>query len=133
MSYLSWYIKSQKKYNILISSLQKRGFSKKNLIEYFRFENLSIKQSFFCPLFAKNKKCHNIANLNCYMCACDNFRLTTSGRVKSYCRLNLGHKIESKGKIHQDCSKCSVPHKKRYIEKAFKFKWNEMFLKTYKK
>jgi len=133
MSYKKWFIRHSQKHKKIVNSLLKRGFGKKAIIEYFYYENLKLKEPKFCPLFVKDKKCHDMKNLNCYLCGCDNFRFNDRGFKKiddnllvSYCKLNLGDKIISKGKIHHNCSNCQVPHKKRYISKKFNFYWGEV-------
>jgi len=74
--------------------------------------------------------------LNCYLCACPNFRFSEEGigeynghKILSRCDINNGEKFASKGVIHQDCSSCSVPHHKSYVEKHFSFDWLEIMKK----
>ena len=42
------------------------------VIEYFKFENMVKNEPDFCPLYKDNKKCHDMEDLNCYLCACPN-------------------------------------------------------------
>ena len=70
-----------------------------------------------------NKKCHDIEELNCYLCTCPNFRLE---KIKSTCAINSkdgGHIKAKDGFVHQDCSKCSVPHNKEYVKNNFHKDW----------
>jgi hypothetical protein len=89
----------------------------------------------FCPLYAKNKKCHDIEALNCYLCACPNFRFDDEGfetieekPLKSYCNIDSddGERFYGKDAIHQNCTKCSIPHSEAYIERLFKRDWFEI-------
>jgi Zn-finger protein len=73
----------------------------------------------FCLLYKENKKCHNLENLNCYFCGCPHFRIND---IESFCNINSkdGNKIKAKdGFIHQDCTKCTIPHHEKYITKYF--------------
>ena len=91
------------------------------------------KEPDFCPLYKENKQCHDLEDLNCYLCACPNFRV---GESKSHCSIEskYGGSIKAKdGFIHQDCSKCTVPHKKEYVKKHFSRNWEEILKNTFKK
>jgi Zn-finger protein len=125
MSYLSWIEKHSKKHKTIIDKLT--HLSDDEIIEYFNFDNMVINEPDFCPLYKDNKKCHNIDNLNCYLCGCPNFRLDDK---KSTCNIDskYGGKIVSKktGFIHQDCSKCTVPHNKLYVKKYFNRNWKKI-------
>jgi Zn-finger protein len=117
MSYEEWLNSHTKKHKKIVQKLV--HLSDDELIEYFRFENMIKNEPNFCPLYKDNKKCHDIEDLNCYLCACPNFRVTNT---KSYCNIqsNEGSQIVSNdGFIHQDCSKCTVPHQESYIKNKF--------------
>ena len=135
MGYSDWFSQHAEKHKKIVKKLLKKGFNKEQIIEYFDFENMKKEEFEFCPLYAKDKKCHDMESLNCYLCACPNFRFNDAGITQiddatqfSFCA------IESKDgrqglygtKIHQDCSKCSVPHHKSYVEKHFSLEWREM-------
>lgn len=128
MSYRSWYEEHAKKHKEIVESLS--HLNDDELIDYFDYENMKIKEKDFCPLYAQNKKCHHMEELNCYLCACPNFRV---GESKSFCAIDSkdGGSIGSKGFIHQDCSKCTVPHKKDYIKKNFSRDWREIMSRTF--
>jgi len=132
MTYSEWVETQGKKHKIIVDKLVQKEFTKKQIIEYFDFENMKSKEIDFCPLYAENKKCHDMQELNCYLCSCPNFRFKDEGIQKieektqfSFCS------IESKdGKvgvygdaIHQDCSGCGVPHHRAYVEKHFDLDW----------
>jgi hypothetical protein len=94
-----------------------------------------INEPDFCPLYAKNQKCHDIEELNCYLCACPNFRFNDNGfetiknkTLFSKCSINSkdGTKFESDTAIHQNCSGCIVPHNKKYIKENFSRDWFEI-------
>ncbi len=124
MSYESWFENHAQKHKIIINKLD--HLSDDEIIEYFRYDNMVKKEIDFCPLYKDNKKCHDIKYLNCYLCGCSNFRLTST---KSYCDINskYGGMIEGKdGFIHQNCSSCTIPHQKSFIKKVFNKDWEIM-------
>ncbi len=130
MSYKSWFINHGKKHKEIVDRLE--HLSDNELIDYFKFENMVEKEIDFCPLYAKNKKCHNIEDLNCYLCACPNFRFNDNGFKKienrtlfSRCNINSkdGTQFKSETAIHQNCSGCNIPHSKSYIKKHFSRDW----------
>lgn len=134
MSYISWFNDHADKHKKIIDKLLKRGFSQREIIDYFDFENMCKEESDFCPLYAEHKKCHEMESLNCYLCACPNFRFNDAGfalvdtKTKySYC--SIDSKDGAVGiygdAIHQDCSKCSVPHHRAYVLKHFDLDWRE--------
>lgn len=134
MSYSSWVKSHGEKHKKIMEKL--KDLSDDEVIEYFRFDNMVEKEPDFCPLYKKRKKCHDIENLNCYLCACPNFRFSDSGFreidgkiLYSYCSINSkdGKKAISQKAIHQDCSFCLIPHKEEFIRKVFKRDWFEIF------
>ncbi|MBA1438340.1 MAG: hypothetical protein FAF05_05015 [Epsilonproteobacteria bacterium] len=138
MGYLSWFEQHANKHKKIVDKLLRLGKTKKEIIEYFCFENMCQNEKDFCPLYAKNKKCHEIEKLNCYMCACPNFRFNDEGikrvdRKTQYSLCAINSKDGRQGiygeKIHQDCSKCTVPHHKAYIEEHFDYDWKKMMQK----
>ena len=119
--YKDWFEEHAIKHKNILSKLT--HLSDDEVIEYFRFDNMVQKENDFCLLYKENKKCHDIKELNCYFCACPNFRLSSQ---KSFCDIDSIHggSIETKdGFIHQDCSKCAVPHKEVYIKNKFDRNW----------
>jgi len=119
--YKDWFEEHAIKHKKIMDKLT--NLSDDAVIEYFRFDNMVENEPDFCPLYKEPKKCHDIKELNCYFCACPNFRLTPK---KSFCDIDSinGGSIKSKnGFIHQDCSKCSVPHKEVYIKNNFDRNW----------
>jgi len=129
MSYLSWHEEHAKKHELLVEKLA--HLSDDELIAYFDFDNMVKNEPDFCVMYAKNKKCHEMETLNCYLCACPNFRV---GEKSSTCDIKSkdGGSITSKdGFIHQDCSKCSVPHKVSYVKKNFSRNWREIMSKNF--
>ncbi len=129
MSYLSWFEKHSQKHKEIVEKVAEDKF-----IEYFRWENISKTDVDFCPLFAKNKKCHDMENLNCYLCACPNFRFDDSAKkLKSWCDIDSkdGRQIEHNGVIHQDCSGCTIPHDEGYITKHFDTNWLNIMKKCH--
>ncbi len=130
MSYSSWFQAHGKKHKEIIERLS--HLSDDELIEYFRFDNMVQKEPDFCPLYKDNKKCHDKDELNCYLCACPNFRFNEEGFEKdkeqilySKCDINSkdGSQYKSKNAIHQNCAGCFVPHSEQYIKKHFSRNW----------
>lgn len=128
MTYKSWYDSHAIKHKELLEKLS--HLSDDEIIDYFDFENMKVNEPDFCPLYKQDKKCHDMEDLNCYLCACPNFRV---GENKSYCSINskYGGSIEAKGYIHQDCSKCFVPHKKNYVKQNFSRDWLKIMSKVF--
>ena len=138
MSYLAWFDEHAKMHKKIVKKLLTQGLTQEQIIDYFDFENMVEKESDFCPLYADNKKCHEMESLNCYLCACPNFRFNDAGFKKveqntqfSFCAIDS--KDGSQGvygeAIHQDCSKCGVPHHRAYVEKHFDLNWKKMMKK----
>jgi len=109
--------------------------SDEEVIRYFRFENMVENEPDFCPLYADNKKCHDMKALNCYLCACPNFRFNDKGFKKieektlySTCNIDSkdGSQYISEDAIHQNCAGCGVPHQEAYIKKMFDRDWFEV-------
>ncbi len=133
MSYLDWFDAHAIKHKKIVDKLQKLNYSKEEIVEYFNFDNMVKKEIDFCPLYRDNKKCHDMDELNCYMCACPNFRFNDDGldsynefKILSKCDINNGEEFLGHGVIHQDCSTCKVPHHKSYALKNFSLNWREM-------
>ena len=134
MSYLNWFKKHGEKHKKIIDKLLKNNLNKDEIIDYFEYENLKKSEPNFCPLFTKNKKCHNIEYLNCYLCGCPNFRFKDIGfkqednkTLYSYCDINSkdGKKFIKANAIHQNCINCVIPHSKEYIKNNFSLDWFE--------
>ncbi len=133
MSYSSWFYEHGDKHKAIMNRLT--HLNDDEVIAYFRFENMVEKEPDFCPLYKDNKKCHDLAGLNCYLCACPNFRFKDEGyhiregkTLYSACSINSkeGSQFISDDAIHQDCSKCAVPHHESYIKKIYDRDWFEM-------
>jgi len=132
MSYKSWFIEHSKKHKEIVRRLKTNGFSDEMIVDYFEYENMRENEADFCPLYGENKKCHDIKYLNCYLCACPNFRFSDDGlkisdgaNIYSECAIlsKDGVQRNYNGQIHQDCSDCAVPHEKEYISKNFDSDW----------
>lgn len=102
------------------------------VIEYFDFNNMLVNEPDFCPLYEKKQKCHDMEDLNCYLCACPNFRFDDNGfreekgkTLFSFCSIDSrdGAQFVGENYIHQNCAGCLVPHKKEYIKKHFDRNW----------
>jgi len=135
MSYITWYFNHDKKHKKIVEKLKRDNFSKDQIIDYFEFGNMVANEPSFCPLYENNKKCHDIAYINCYMCACPFFRFTDEGilnekgiLVKSQCSIKSKRSALSvnQGVAHLNCSYCTVPHTRTFIKKNFDETWQEM-------
>ncbi|MFT5835689.1 MAG: hypothetical protein ACI9RG_000582 [Sulfurimonas sp.] len=133
MSYIKWFDAHANKHKVIVDKLVESGYSTQDIVEYFDFDNMLKDEIDFCPLYKKNKKCHDMDELNCYMCACPNFRFNDDSletkdefNVLSKCDVGNGEEFVGKGVIHQNCSPCSVPHHKLFVLKNFSLDWREM-------
>lgn len=133
MSYTSWFQTHGKKHRAIMDRLT--HLSDEEVIEYFRFDNMVQEEPDFCPLYAKNKKCHDRDELNCYLCACPNFRFEDEGfrqqgerTLYSKCNIHSkdGSQYISQSAIHQNCAGCFVPHHESYIREHFSRNWFEI-------
>ncbi|WP_373071727.1 hypothetical protein [Sulfurimonas sp.] len=135
MPYKSWFDEHTSKHKKIVDKLLQKNFTTEEIIEYFDFENMVEMEKDFCPLYEKNKKCHDMKKLNCYLCACPNFRFNDNGIEKiddktkySYCSINSkkGELGTYGDAIHQNCSGCDVPHVKKYVEDKFDIDWKKI-------
>ena len=141
MSYTSWFEEHADKHAKIVRKLLKNSYTQEQIIDYFDFESMLINEPDFCPLYAENKKCHDMQKLNCYLCACPNFRFNDAGFEKveektkySFCDIDSKDgRVGVYGEaIHQDCSGCGVPHHRTYIEKHFDLDWKKIMQKCSK-
>jgi len=132
MSYKKWFQGQGDRHKEVVDRLVQDGLSKEEIIEYFYFDNMVEKEPDFCPLYAEPRKCHDYEKLNCYLCACPNFRFKDDGIEKvdgktlfSTCAIDSkdGKQFKNESAIHQDCSGCIVPHKHEYVKKNFSLDW----------
>lgn len=130
MAYSTWFETHGKKHAEIMQKLT--HLTDEEVLIYFRFENMVEQEPDFCPLYAKNQKCHDMENLNCYLCACPNFRFSDTGfkevnskTLKSYCHIDSkdGTVFEGKDALHQNCSGCTIPHHEAYLKKHFQREW----------
>jgi len=135
MGYKKWFSEHAQKHKLIVDKLLAKNYSKEQIIDYFDFDNMVKMENDFCPLYAENKKCHNMESLNCYLCACPNFRFDDAGIEKveektkySFCGIDSkdGRVGVYGDKIHQDCSGCGVPHHRSYVEKHFDHDWTKV-------
>ncbi|MFA5985293.1 MAG: hypothetical protein WC782_14855 [Methylococcaceae bacterium] len=131
-SYLTWFNKQGNQHRLIVEKLQAQGLDQAEIVAYFDFDNMVLAEPDFCPLYAQKQKCHEVKQLNCYLCACPLFRFNSKGietiqgnTVYSYCSVNskFGHPALFGQAIHLDCSACVVPHSKKYVLKHFNENW----------
>ena len=132
MTYEEWFQKQGKLHANVMKKLVDKSIDE--VIEYFRFENMVKNEPDFCPLYKDNKKCHDYEDLNCYLCACPNFRFKDDGfelqdgkTLYSKCGINSkdGSQYIGENYIHQNCSGCIVNHRDKYIKNHFSRDWFE--------
>lgn len=124
MTYEEWIKSHAILHKQIIDKLE--HLNKEETIKYFDFDNMVKNEPDFCPLYKENKKCHDIEQLNCYFCACPYFRLDSN---KSFCSIDAkdgDEFIGPDGFRHQDCSKCSIPHKTKFIWNNFDRDWKKV-------
>ncbi len=131
--YKEWFNEFGEKQKAIVNKLIGKNFTQDEIIDYFDFESMCVNEVDFCVLYKDHKKCHDIKELNCYMCACDNFRFDENGiknqgsyKIMSECNIGNGENFGAKNVVHQDCSSCSVPHHKSYVKKRFSYDWFEI-------
>lgn len=139
MTYLEWCKSHQNKHNAIMQKLV--DLSDDEVIEYFYYENMQKNEPLFCPLYALNQKCHDMQNLNCYLCACPHFRFDDMGIKKveektlfSTCAIGAkkGKVFESESALHHDCTNCCIPHEREFIKQSFERDWHYIMEKTSK-
>jgi len=126
LRYDDWFKIHQQKHQQILAALE--GKSIDEIIDYFDYENMKIHEPNFCPLYKENKKCHDMKELNCYLCGCPNFRYDDEGMeieakktLHSKCAIHSkdGKRFITEDAIHHDCSECTLPHTKEYVKKYF--------------
>lgn len=133
MSYKTWFDAHAEKHKNIVDKLVGKNYTKEQIIDYFDFENMIKEENDFCPLYKDNKKCHDMEKLNCYLCACPNFRFDDNGlqikdnkTLMSKCDIDNGEEYIGDEVIHQNCAPCSVPHHKDYVLKHFSLNWKDI-------
>ena len=133
MSYKKWFLQHASKHKAIVDTLS--HLSDDEVIEYFEYEHMRQKHPDFCPLYAKDKKCHDMDKLNCYLCACPYFRFDDDGLYQENGKIRYSVCfIEAKGRedfikgdaIHQGCTRCTLPHQKSFVKKHFNRDWLEV-------
>jgi hypothetical protein len=133
MTYREWYREFGARHRKIVEGLE--GWEPEAIVEYFRYDNMRERHPDFCPLYAEGKRCHEIEDLNCYLCGCPHFRYCNEGidRVDGKTRFSLcaieakeGRAFETDTAIHQDCSGCPLPHLRGFILKHFDGEWSRI-------
>jgi len=142
MSYTASFEEQASKHKAVMKKLLAKGLNRDEIIAYFDFENMVKNEPDFCPLYKEKnsdgslgRKCHDMERLNCYLCACPNFRFNDEGVEKKegktlYSFCSIDSKDGAQGvygdAVHQDCSNCTVPHHVSYIEKHYDEDWKKI-------
>jgi len=130
LRYDEWFTIHQQKHRQILTKLE--GKSIDTIIDYFDYDNMRLHESDFCPLYKEDQKCHEMEELNCYLCGCPNFRFDDKGMeieaqrtLYSKCSIHSkdGQQFCSSDGVHHDCSYCTLPHQKEYIKKHFNRAW----------
>ncbi|WP_309497517.1 hypothetical protein [Sulfurovum sp.] len=138
MIYNDWYVEHAKKHAAIMQKLEAQGLDEFDIVQYFIFENMVKNEPDFCELYATNTKCHEMYELNCYMCGCPHFRFNQSPPMQdgleyhSVCSINSkrGKRSITDEQVHQDCSGCTIPHGEDYIFSNFNTDWRKMMKKV---
>ena len=137
MTYGQWFDAHALKHRAILDKLS--HLNDDEVIQYFRFENMVIHENDFCPLYIENRKCHDTEELNCYLCACPNFRFNDAGfgteegkTLFSTCSIESadGERFMTDTAIHQNCTGCLVPHSEKYIRQLFDRNWKNIMKKS---
>ena len=127
MSYEDWFLAHAAKHEKIIAKLLLKGYDKTQIIEYFVYENLSVQEPHFCPLFKDNKRCHHTKELNCFFCGCPYFRFFTQPQdnIYSFCNIKSKYGVLKcyNNEYHQDCSNCKIPHLNDYVLRNYTLNW----------
>ena len=134
MTYLDWFNEHADRHRNVVEKLLDQGLDTQAIIDYFDFDNMVAKEPGFCGLYKTATKCHDMDKLNCYLCACPNFRFDDHALpihgITTYSRCSIdspdGGIFEHENCRHQDCSGCTVPHHRNYIERHFDTSWRRM-------
>ncbi|MFC1682410.1 cysteine-rich small domain-containing protein [Nanoarchaeota archaeon] len=88
------------------------------IIEVFDFENRKENKE-ECVCYKQEKKCHEIENLNCFLCYCPEYDSEVGCKINSL----KGKWLVSEGGKVWDCSGCDYPHReevvRKYLRKLF--------------
>ncbi|MEF3191658.1 MAG: hypothetical protein K6347_03780 [Campylobacterales bacterium] len=135
MTYSAWMSAHQAKHRQIVAKLIDEGCSQEQIIDYFSYESMRRNHPDFCPLYATATHCHEIEDLNCYLCGCPHFRYNDTGLERingqtllSRCAINCpdGALFVAGDQIHQDCSRCSLPHRIPFIRRHFDSDWGKI-------
>ncbi len=134
MTYDAWFEAHATKHEKVLQKLLLKGMSEDEIIAYFRFENMLRHEPDFCDLYKTQTKCHDTTALNCYLCACPNFRFFSQPKqeakqmIHSICSIDSkdGGRFIHENNVHQDCSGCLIPHQEAYIKANFAINWKKI-------
>lgn len=133
MGYCEWHEAFARRHRKIVQSLGE--LSREEIVDAFEYERMKEREPDFCPLYAREEKCHEMEGLNCYFCGCPYFRFHDRGidRIDGKIRYSLcaidardGKIFETEEAIHQDCSDCQLPHRRSFILRHFKRDWSRV-------
>lgn len=126
MTFQEWRTAQEERRDRILIKLS--TFTSEEVAEYFNYDNMVAEEPDFCPLYKTNSKCHDVENLNCYLCGCPYFKSSDTTpfsvadgvKVMSICSINAvqASTFIQDGVQQCDCSQCLVPHRKSVAIKA---------------
>ena len=124
MTYKEWADSEALRKGQIILKLQGQGKSVVDIVDYFDYENMVVMEPNYCGLYRDCIKCHDVEELNCFFCGCPYFKFDDKGLTKrkdkvvySTCVIDAikGVEFVTENAIHQDCTDCSIPHRKEFV------------------
>ena len=118
MTYSEWQTENSAKRSKLQRKLESWGLNQKQVISYFNYDNMRVNQPDYCGLYKTNSKCHQMDNLNCYLCACPHFVIHNpplpagKNELHSTCSISsrFAETFTTDNSSHCDCTNCTIPH-----------------------
>lgn len=131
MTFEEWKISHNEKFQNVLRKLKDK--STEEIIEYFQYKNMKINEPLYCELYALGEVCHDMENLNCFLCACPHFLgqdtplyiergtyIMSTCTIKSRFRGAFTYNKDDKKYQQCDCSNCHIPHKHSFVRKFIK-------------
>ena len=124
MTFAAWTKAHNKSVDLILEKL--KGSTVDEIFNYFNYDNMVEAEPNFCPLYKDNIKCHNVNNLNCFLCSCPFFKYSDNMpihydmgiKVMSVCTINAkdASAFVSGREQQCDCSNCLIPHSEHFVK-----------------